>query len=335
MEQNKDKNKVTKRIMKNLKPQDQEKMVAQEKPVAEEESKKGLSETFTSALTNFIPLAVGGLFEGSEGAVAAYKGAQEGMNQLQTRDIKERQMSLAERQQGINKGLATERMDLQREQLNDPLRLRRIENEEERIKIAKEAQALRDKQLGLNKQGEERRGEQFEFSKQEKAQLSGKQQETVASLNTVMNQTERINDLVKNVDIGPLTGRKQSVEQYFGSASPEFTKLKSNLKSLLANYTKALSGAQVSEQEAQRLMQIIPSENDPIETFIPKLQAFQEMISTQQTDFMDSIRSGQPLKRSVIDKMLGKAPKQPKKEITETQAKLQRLEELRAKKAGR
>lgn len=167
----------TKRIMKNMKPEDKEKIISQEKPVAEKESKKGLSEIFTAALTNFVPLAVGGLFEGSEGAVAAYKGAQQGMDFMQDRDIKERKMQLGEKQQGLQAQQANRRMDqsdrgldireegleVQRERLNDPIRLAQLQLQKDRIRQADENIDLRKEQLELLDQGENRRGSEQKF----------------------------------------------------------------------------------------------------------------------------------------------------------------------------
>lgn len=124
----------------------------QKKEANPKQESKGLSDTFTAALANFLPMVVGGLFEGSEGAVAAYKGSQEGMNMMQKRDLDERGMRVREQQPEIQREVAKMR-------LNDPLRRAQIELGERRADIADRNLELRDEQLELMRTGETRRGE--------------------------------------------------------------------------------------------------------------------------------------------------------------------------------
>lgn len=110
------------------------------------EGSGALSKTFQAALVNFLPLAVGGLFEGSEGAVAAHKGAQDMINTMQQRDLNERGMQVKEGQLELQK---------QGPRVN-PL-------EEKRVEIAEENLRLREKQLELMTTGEGRRGNEQQF----------------------------------------------------------------------------------------------------------------------------------------------------------------------------
>lgn len=88
---------------KNLTPQpgniDQESAPIEEISDEAKQPKGGLSSVFQSALVNFLPMVAGGLFEGSEGAVAAHQGAQQMVDAQQQRDLAERKMQVSEQQQ--------------------------------------------------------------------------------------------------------------------------------------------------------------------------------------------------------------------------------------------
>ena len=92
-------------------------------------------------------------------------------------------------------------------------------------------------------------------------------------------------------------------------APVEFQKVQSLTSSLLSNYTKSISGAQVSEAEAQRLAALIPQPTDTDQMFNTKLKAFQRIVQAGGANFVNAIKTGQPLKREQVDQILGALPK--------------------------
>lgn len=145
-------------------------------------------------------------------------------------------------------------------------------------------------------------------------QLSDKQAERFEGMTAVIDSIDRIDSLQKQVATGLGISQFQSFAEFADAAPQEFTAMKSETNSLLANYVKSISGAQVSEPEAQRLNRIIPSVNDAPEVFNTKLQTFRKIVETNKAAFRKAILTGQPLKKGTI------------KGLTEAEAALQKLD---------
>lgn len=124
-----EKNKDAKRIIKSM-PRE----VVAEEGIAEADPKKqssGLSDTFTAALANFVPIIAGGLIGGSEGASNAYQGAQSGMDAMQQRNLSERKMRLGEEQLEQQGEIQDRSLDIREEEQQiqrDALAQRRQDN---------------------------------------------------------------------------------------------------------------------------------------------------------------------------------------------------------------
>ena len=110
------------------------------------------------------------------------------------------------------------------------------------------------------KQGQER----IDLSRQKASQLSSKQIESLAAYKAVLADIENIKVLKPGVNTGPFITRYGRFAQVMGikNLSSDFVKLRTSTNSLLANYLKSISGAQVSAEEARRLYAVIPRIED-------------------------------------------------------------------------
>ena len=126
---------------------------------------KGLSNTFVSALANFLPIVAGGLFEGSEGAVAAYKGAQQGMDKMQERDLNERGMQAKEDAVAAQQENAEANRDLTREQMQMRKDMN-LQNMQLRRELAQGQQEAKQQELNF-KVGKEAKKELVKFEEAE------------------------------------------------------------------------------------------------------------------------------------------------------------------------
>jgi len=138
------------------------------------------------------------------------------------------------------------------------------------------------------------------------AKLSDVQQEQLRAFNDVNASLDRISKLKPKVNTGVAALPYQSGLEKIGMSSKDFTALKTEVKSVSNNYIKAITGAQMSEPEAERLMAVIPQMDDDDNVFNTKLATFREIISGNKQAFAESIRTGQPLKRETIDNILKK-----------------------------
>ena len=131
-------------------------------------------------------------------------------------------------------------------------------------------------------------------------QLSDKQVEKLESMNTVLDSVDRIEEIQQDVSTGLGRGLFQSMAEFADAAPAQFTELKSETNSALAAYVKSISGAQVSELEAQRLKNIIPDIGDAPDVFDAKLKTFRRIVKANKKAFKNAIISGQPLKAGTI-----------------------------------
>ena len=270
----------------------------QNKPVSTKDS-------FMEAFTHFLPqiggMAIGGLLEGTEGAIAGGKqGAALGAS-LREHKLAKRQEERKDRQEDrkdkaleLKQIKATEPDKLtawQKAQLKmheEGMDAREIEESRRREKLK-----LDEKKLGLSR-------EKFGLSKQQVSQLSGKQVETLSNFNSVLASVDRINEKIPKIKSGPLAGRAQTLAQFADLAPKEFTAMKAETTNALAAYVKSISGAAVSELEAQRLQGIMPHVNDAPDVFEQKTKTFQRIVRDNKKIFAQAIATGQPLKAGTI-----------------------------------
>jgi len=177
--------------------------------------------------------------------------------------------------------------------------------------------------------------DKFAMDLQKENQLTGAQQTKLAELDTTILSGGKLQEAFGNVETGPVIGRYNSMLEYFDSATPEATKLKAHATNLRLFYQRAMSGLQVNEKEMEMIANVIPDQNDAPTVFAAKLEVFNELTSLNKQAFLESIKTGQPLKGEVVQELIQKgtqfqgtsAPKRGRM----TAEQKSRLEELRSK----
>jgi hypothetical protein len=156
-----------------------------------------------------------------------------------------------------------------------------------RIDLDKKSLALRTKKEGrLDEQGGERidlSRDKFEHKKVEKDELSDKQTEIMTSFDTGTDLAGRVRDLYSKTkdDLGFYSSKFEEGKKYipFMEKDPDFVAMQALVGTQLADYVKRISGAAVSEEEAQRLAKNIPSMDDKPKEFMRKLEEFEKILN--------------------------------------------------------
>lgn len=323
-----------------------------------------IKDKFLGALTFFLPEIVGGatgaLIGGSEGLVAGVERGGVLGQQLRDAEIQQRQLGQKDRALDIQEDRAqmlgpggVAPRALQQSDFIDvetgtpaifnPNTGQYFTAEGEIIpaeRIASGVQERFERSQSLREKGDERQSAKA-------AELSNTQVSSLANIGKVESGLNRIEKLADRVNTGILAGPTQSAGELAGLSSADFTQLKTETSNLINDYTKALSGAQVSEAEAVRIARVIPSVNDDDDVFKTKLNTFRDIVKANKGELSKAIEQGQPLKQSTINNMinkvdsaLGEASREATKRgsvavrggMSEEQRK--RLEELRAKYKG-
>ena len=151
--------------------------------------------------------------------------------------------------------------------------------------------------LNLAAQGERGRANRFtegmKFKQQEASKIPSKFLGEVVSKSTVLDQINYVRELSEKVgkDLrGPFSSRARSSLANLGiTKDAGFVKLRTASKDLLAKYVKSITGAQMSDAEARRLMAVVASENDTYENFNAKLSTLQEIIAQEKSSVLKAL----------------------------------------------
>lgn len=267
----------------------------------------GIKSQFLDSLAFFMPQAigmgVGALIEGSAGAVAGYNEAgkmassyrqynldKEKLAQTKASKLKSDVKTFVNAETGTPvkyDDASNIFTDLNGVQLDPSSVTQATTFRQTRSLDQREAEA------GLT---QTRHKERLGLKREELAQLSDKQVESLGAIDRVLTDVDTIAELSKKVSTGPVAGRAQGAGALVGMANEDFVALRSELNSTLAGYVKSISGAQVSDREAVRLQSIIPDVNDPPATFQAKLKTFKSIVNRNKNALAKAISSGQPLK---------------------------------------
>jgi len=139
------------------------------------------------------------------------------------------------------------------------------------------------------------RKDSFELTKELKGRLSDTEVESVNRFDDGVRILDDIDDLLKNTDVntdlGPYASRAESAQQYIPGMEMDepFVKTQQLVGIQLADYVKSISGAQVSEEEAQRLLKNIPNMSDKPVAFKTKLDQFRKDLKDSKDLYLDNI----------------------------------------------
>lgn len=270
-----------------------------------------LSSQFTDALTYFLPTMIGGLgaglIDGSPEAVVS--GMEAGQEYGQGfRDYQQQQLdnNSAKQSDMDTSGFVDDqgnpvKVNFSTGQYTDlsgnPVDPSKIQ----RTNIFKQDRSLEQKEVQM--------GDIQKRFDLKQSQLSDKQTEDLEGLIKTQDALRRISLQASGVNTGPIASFIQSGREKIDLASDEFVRLKQELSTLNNEYIKLITGAQMSEPEAERIMQAMPSISDDDNTLKLKVKVLQEIMESQEKAFAQAIATGQKLKgasndaiRNILDK---------------------------------
>lgn len=289
----------------------QAKKVASEIPVEEE---RGVSDQFKEAMSFFAPAllggVIGGIFEGGAGAQAGIEtGHSLGQAFRKHQDVQE--------DRKLRRDIATVKAGKKDigtfvdSKTGNPIYYDKGSNKFKSIdgaivpqNRAVHATTYRQTRSIGQRQAEEqakqsRFEDRFQLDKQKLAQLSNEQVNQLKDFEHVLDSIDTMASLKGKVDTGIIANAAGSMLELFDAQPKNFTELKSASNDSLAKYVKSISGAQVSELEAERLGQIIPTTADNDETFKKKLKMFKKIVESNKGALQRAIKAGQPLKKLI------------------------------------
>lgn len=144
--------------------------------------------------------------------------------------------------------------------------------------------------MDLRKQKESRLGSQFDFTKEQKDELSDKQVETLTGFDNVLNTLTKIPELKSQVNTGPYASKIEGSKNYIPGmeASPDFTALQQLSGLNLFDYVKQQSGASYTVPELEALRKNSPNMDDDDKTFNVKLKNFMKVVEDKKQQFKDT-----------------------------------------------
>jgi hypothetical protein len=101
---------------------------------------------------------------------------------------------------------------------------------------------------------------------------------------------DKIAAMKSEVDTGPLAAGRHAVASWAGMADPKVAAFRRDVLSQVNSYIKQITGAQVTEGEADRLMATMPTMEDQDDVFMAKLQAARDQVSRYQSRYKDQLR---------------------------------------------
>jgi len=288
------------------------KMIKKE-AVGDDTPAKSSADQFKEALMFFAPQliagAVGGVLEGDAGIVAGYQAggqARDAFINYKTNEremqLKEEKLNLAEKKalagpapkpyQQLRDSFITDANGNMTPALLDPISGNVINPVTKQI--IKSADQLTTSEARRLKQA---------------SSLSDRQVDAVKGFENSLSALDAIDGYKAKVNTGPLIGRTQSLGSSMDMASPEFVALRTETENAKADFLKSMSGAQVSDNEARRLANIIPNVKDDDGTFKAKSLTFRKILQRHRSSIAEAIKTGQPLKADVVNEMKREALK--------------------------
>ena len=265
---------------------------------------------FMEAIGFFIPSMIGGVIGGAiggdAGAASGIKLGMEGASSFRAAKLARDKFEFSKKEsmsRGSDKKFQqSDFVDDQGRPLTfDPQSNSYIDAEGKPATVFKDPISNRqDKNLSRRDQALALRKVQVDHGIAKDTQLSDGQVKEFKDITQVIDSIDRIDALQKDVATGLGRAQFQNFAEFFNAAPVEYSEMKSETSSALASYVKSISGAQVSEAEAQRLGAIIPNENDAPKVFEVKLKTFRRIVAANKKAFKMAILKGQPLKAGTI-----------------------------------
>lgn len=106
----------------------------------------------------------------------------------------------------------------------------------------------------------------------------------------------------KSTFVGPLAGRFTRIKDMVGSSNPAVARFVADLRSYQNQLIKAITGAQMGEPEAKRILSQMPQFNDNPKAFIAKLQVAARFADTSMANHLKALKAGGfAIRENIID----------------------------------
>lgn len=132
-------------------------------------------------------------------------------------------------------------------------------------------------------------------------QLDSSQINEVTNLLNAQNQLKEVETLFDPKAIGPVENKLLNFQEYTGIKVPDLqglsvltdekVKLRTVMGSAINDYIKAITGAQMSEPEARRIMKALPKPGSADEAFLPALQEIMKVTKQKLNTRLDVLET--------------------------------------------
>lgn len=132
-------------------------------------------------------------------------------------------------------------------------------------------------------------------------QMTGEQINEVTNLLNAGKQLEEVERLFDPKAVGPIESKLQSFQEFTGVKLPDLhglsvmtddrIKLKTVMSSAINDYIKAITGAQMSEPEARRIMKALPKPGSADEAFLPTLHEIMKVTKMKLNTRLDVLET--------------------------------------------
>lgn len=176
----------------------------------------------------------------------------------------------------------------------------------------------------LKNKREDRLQKKDEFAREVKGRLSDKEVDEISQLDEGSKILSDIDNILSETDVdkdlGPYASRIESASDLIPGVEqdPDFVKMQQLVGVQLADYVKSISGAAVSEQEAQRLLKNIPNMTDKPQAFRTKLDQFKKILKEAKDTKLKNIgrqKEGAEKFQEESDTVMLQAPNGVKKRV--------------------
>lgn len=168
--------------------------------------------------------------------------------------------------------------------------------------------------------------------------------DSISSLNSALFNLDQLQKSNVESMIGPLAGRVTSVADAIGLLGNQGAEMVGYLRTYQNMMIKAITGAQMSEPEAKRIMGQMPSLKDNPQAFLAKLKVSRQNAEMSLKNKLEALRASNYIfkdpiteerARQIAEELSGISTQETSTPVTGmTPEKRARLEELRAKKAA-
>lgn len=149
---------------------------------------------------------------------------------------------------------------------------------------------LRKEDIGLKREGEQRRKEHEEFAKKKYSDLSDKQAEQISLADDLLAELDQVAGMKKMLDTGPIADKVAWLKTTIGAGDPDITTTKQRLGRIMSDYMKKISGSAISDREAQRLANNIPSFKLNDNEFVAALASWRKDLEESRSRFLESLK---------------------------------------------